>query len=92
MGNILATKIDDFAVALDRGVIVFTTILAYETFHQPRFGELGRNVQNSVEKDLRHFPPFFGNRSCGMSPINADNRVLGLSLWWSRLSGSFVVE
>ena len=92
MSYILATKIDDFAVAMDRGVIVFTTILAYETFHQPRFSQFGGNVQNSVEKDLCHFPPFLGNRSCSMSPINADNRVLGLSLWWSLLSGSFVVE
>jgi len=35
MRNISAAKIDDFAIAMDRGVIIFSTILTEEALHQP---------------------------------------------------------
>lgn len=58
MGEIFTAKRDHFAVAMDRGVIVFTAILAQKTFHQPGFGECRRHVENAIEKDLRNLPSF----------------------------------
>jgi len=90
MRNISTAKIDDFAIAMDRGVIIFSAILTEEALHQPGFRQSRRNIQDSIKKDLRHFPPFLGNGSCSVSPINADNRVLGLCFRWPRLNGLFI--
>lgn len=92
MRDIFAAKFDDFLVAMYGSVIVFSAILAEETLHQPCFGEVGRNVQNPIKKNLRHFPAFFRNSSSGVPPINANNRVLGLSTKWSRIEGGFNID
>lgn len=59
MCDILTAKTDDFSIATGRCMVIFTTILTQETFHQPCFGEVRRNVEYSIEKDLRYFPTFF---------------------------------
>ncbi len=40
-------------------MIVFTTVLSQKSFHEPRLGEVGRNVEYSIKKDLGYFPTFF---------------------------------
>jgi hypothetical protein len=70
--HIVATEIDDFLVATNGGVIVLTTVLPKQALHEPGLGEFGRDVEDSIEKDLRNFPAFFGDCSGRMSPINAD--------------------
>jgi len=39
-------------------MVVFSTVLSQETFHEPCFGEIRRNVENPVKKDLGDFPTF----------------------------------
>jgi len=39
MRNISTTKIDDFAIAMNRGMIIFSAVLTKETLHQPGFRE-----------------------------------------------------
>lgn len=92
MRDIFAAKLDDFLVTLNGGVIVFSAVLAEETLHQPRLGEVWRDIQNSIEKDLRHFPSFFRNGPSSVPPINPNDRVLGLSPDWSRFDGGFNID
>lgn len=90
MRNISTTKVDDFSIAMNRGVIILSAVLPEESLHQPRFGELRRNIENSIEKDFRDFPSFLGNGSRRVPPINPNNRVLGLCFWRSRLRGFLI--
>jgi len=76
MHRIWAAKIDDFAVAVDRSLFIFTTVMSEVALHQPRLGMVWINLQNTVDKDLGNFPPFFGNRTCCVRPIDADLRIL----------------
>jgi len=76
MHRIWAAKIDDFAVTVDRSLFIFTTVMSEVALHQPRLSMVWINLQNTVDKDLGNFPPFFGNRTCCVRPINADLRIL----------------
>ena len=76
MCEIFTAEIDDSSVATNGRVIVLTTVLAQKPLHQPCLGELRRNIQNSIEKNLRNLPPFLGDCTGSMSPINADKGVL----------------
>ena len=92
MGKILVTKIDDFSIATDRCVVIFTTVLTQQTLHQPCLGEFRRYVKNSIKKYLRDLPTFFGNCPRSVSPINANDRVLRKLLWESRFGSGFVFQ
>ena len=64
MGRIPATKVNDFSVAVDGSLLIFTTVVSEMPFHQPRLGVMRIDIQNTVEKYLGNFPTFFRNRSC----------------------------
>ena len=89
MIELFAAKCNDFSIATDRGVVIFTTVLTQKTLHHPCLGEFRGNVKNSIEKYLRNLPTFFGNCACSVSPINADDRVLRKLLWESRIGSGF---
>jgi hypothetical protein len=76
MHRIWAAKIDDFAVTVDCSLFIFTTVMSEVALHQPRLGMVWIDLQNTVDKDLGNFPPFFGNRTCRVRPVNADLRIL----------------
>jgi hypothetical protein len=76
MHRIWATKIDDFAVTVDRSLFIFTTVMSEVALHQPRLGMVWINLQNTVDKDFGNFPPFFGNRTCCVRSVDADLRIL----------------
>lgn len=90
MGNVFPAKTDDFLITTDRRSLVLTAILAKETLHQPRLGQLGRNIENSVEKYLCYFPTLFGNGTRSVSPVDADDRVFWLALQWALRGGSLM--
>ena len=92
MAEIIAAEMDDFPITTNGGVVVLAAILSKKTFHQPCLCEPWRNIEDSIKKDLRNLPAFFGNCAGGMPPINADNRVFRLASCWSRFCGSLIVE
>ena len=61
MYGIWAAKSDDFAITVDRSSFIFSTMMSDVTLHQPRLGMVRINLQDTIDKDLRNFPPFFGN-------------------------------
>jgi hypothetical protein len=61
MYGIWAAKSDDFAITVHRGSLIFATMMSDMTLHQPRLGMLRINLQDTIDKDFRNFPPFFGN-------------------------------
>jgi len=88
VGEIITAKSDDLSVTLDGGVVVLSAVLPEQTLHQPGLRQRRRNIENSIEKDLRDFPTFFGNGPRRMSTIDADNRMF--SLWFGpRFCGRF---
>jgi hypothetical protein len=88
MGGIAAAKVEDFSVAPGSCALVVTTVLAQKTLHQPGFGEVGRDVENSIEKDLSDLPTFLGNCSSRVSSIDSDDRVFGMESTLTRFAGS----
>jgi hypothetical protein len=59
MAGIRTTKVDHFAVTVDCGSLIFTTVVSEMTFHQPCLGVMRIYIQNAVNEDLRNFPSFF---------------------------------
>jgi len=76
MHRIWATKIDNFSVTVDCRPFIFTTVMSEMTLHQPRLGMMWINVQDAIDKYLGDFPPFFGNCTCCMRPVDADLRIM----------------
>lgn len=72
-------------------MIVFPTVLAKKTLHQPRFRQHWGNIENTVEKDLRNFPAFFRNRTGSVSAIHTNDRVFGMPFFRSRFNVSFEI-
>jgi len=72
MHRIWATKIDDFAVTVDSSLFIFTTVMSEVALHQPCLGMVWIYLQDSIDKDLCNFPPFFGNRTGCMRPVDAN--------------------
>jgi len=72
-------------------VIVFATVLAKKTLHQPRFCQFRRNIKNAIKKDLCDFPSFFRNRSRSVTTIHTNDRVFGMPLFRSRFNVSFEI-
>ena len=66
------TKIDNFAITVDRSLFVFTTVMSKVTLHEPRLGMLRINFQNAIDKYLGNFPSSLRNRTCGVRPVDAD--------------------
>lgn len=71
--RILATKVDDFAVAVDRSLFIFAAVMPQMTLHEPRFGMMGINLQNTIDENLRNFPSFF--RNCPSSVRSIDTNL-----------------
>jgi len=82
MGRVIAAKIDHFSKTIDRSSFILTTVMPQMTFHQPRFGVLGIDFQNTIEKNLRNIPAFFRNRSGCMRTINPNLRIPGPNSWF----------
>jgi hypothetical protein len=76
MVDIMAAQCDHFFVAMDRGFVVFVTVVTEQTLHQPGFGMVWIDIENPIKKDLGDLPPFFRNRSSGVTPIDANHRVI----------------
>jgi len=58
MHDIFAAKTDDFSIATDGCMVIVTTVLSQETLHEPCLGEIRRNVENPIKKDLCDLPAF----------------------------------
>jgi hypothetical protein len=72
MAGILTAKVDDFAVTVDGGLFIFTTMMPQMTLHEPGLSMMGINLENTVDEYLRDFPSFFGNCSGGVRSINTN--------------------
>jgi hypothetical protein len=59
MPGIRTAEIDDFAVAVDGGLFILSTMVSEMTFHEPRFCVVWINLENTVDEYLRNFPSFF---------------------------------
>jgi len=92
MCEIFAAKADYFSIATDGRVIVISTILTEKTLHEPGLRKVRGNIENPVEKNLSNFPTFFRNRPRCVSPIDTNNRVLGMPLWRSRVDSGDVFQ
>ena len=58
MHLVMTAKIDDFAIAIDSRLLIFSTVLTEVPLHQPGFRVLWIYLQNLVEKDLSNIPSF----------------------------------
>jgi len=76
MYRIMAAKSDDFAITIDGGLLIISTVLAEVSLHQPGFGVVRIYLQDSVEEDLGNIPSFLGNCSCGVRTVNSNLGVL----------------
>ena len=72
MTRLRTTKIQHFAVAVDSRQLIFTTVMSEMTFHQPCLSMMWIYLQYSINKDFCDFPPFFGNCTRCVGPIDAD--------------------
>ena len=66
MTRIATAKVDDFAIAVDSGLFIFSTVMSEMTLHQPRFSVVWIDLQNTIDKYLCDFPSFFGNCASGV--------------------------
>ena len=57
MRKIVSTECDDLSIAFHGGKIIFVTVVAEESLHEPRFSMMRIHVENSIEKDLGDLPP-----------------------------------
>ena len=58
MYRIMTAKSDDFAITIDGGLLIFSTVLTEVTLHQPRFSVAGIYLQDSIEEDFSNIPSF----------------------------------
>ncbi len=58
MYRIVTTKSDNFAIAIDGSLLIFSTVLTEVPLHQPCFCVAGIYLQYSIEEDLRNIPSF----------------------------------
>ena len=72
MTRLRATKVQNFAVTVDRCLLIFTTVMSKVTFHQPCLSMMWVDLQNTVNENLGNFPSFFGNSTSSVRPINTD--------------------
>jgi len=72
----MTAKSDDLSITIDSGPAVVVTMLAEETLHQPRLCMTRIYVEDSVQKNLRDAPAFFGDCAGNVAPVDADHRVL----------------
>ena len=76
MCEIVSAECDDLSVAFHGGQIVFVTVVAQESLHEPRFSVMRIDVENPIEKDLGNVPAFFGDCASDMPPVDANHRVV----------------
>ena len=76
MGEIVSAECDDLSVAFDGGQIVFVTVVAHESLHEPRFSVVRIDVENPIEKDLGNVPAFFRDCAGDVAPVDANHRVV----------------
>ncbi len=81
MHRFRTTKIDNFAITVDRSLFVFTTMMSKVALHEPRLGMLRINFQNAIDKNLGNFPSFFRNRTCSVRSVDANLRIQVAVIW-----------
>ena len=69
MIHVVTAKSDDFAVAANRFELVFAAMMAEVTFHQPRLGVVGIDIENSIEEYLGYLPALLRNSAHGVPSI-----------------------
>lgn len=69
MIQVVRAKCNDFAIASNRFMLVFVTVVAQMTFHQPRLGVVRIDLENSIQKDLGYLPALFRNCACSVVSI-----------------------
>jgi len=57
---VMTAKSDDFAITIDRRLLIFSTMLTEVSLHQPGFCVVWIYLQDLVEEDLGDIPSFFG--------------------------------
>jgi hypothetical protein len=62
----MAAKMNDFSIAVDSSLFIFSTMMAEVAFHQPRFGMVRIDIEYSIKKDLCDFPAFFRDCACSV--------------------------
>lgn len=78
MREVVTTKRDHLAIAIDGGMRIFLAVLSQKALHEPRLGVTLVDVENSVEKDLCDVPAFLRDCPRDVTPVDADHRVLGV--------------
>ena len=59
MMSIVTAQCDHFFIAMNGKLVVLVTVVPQKALHQPSFGMVWVHIENSIEKYLGNFPPFF---------------------------------
>ena len=76
MCEIVPAECDDLSVAFHGGQIVFVTVVAQESLHEPRFSVVRVDVENPIEKDLGNVPAVLGDCAGDVASVDANHRVV----------------
>ena len=89
MMHVMAAKRDDFLIAMNCRLVIFMTMMAEQSFHEPCFSMVRINVENLFEKNFRDLPSFLGNCPSCMTSVDADHGVILVGIveaWRSKYS------
>ena len=59
MHLVMTTKSDDFAIAIDCRLLIFSTVLTQVPLHQPGFCVIWIYLQDLIEEDFGNIPSLF---------------------------------
>jgi hypothetical protein len=76
MCKIVTAERDDLSIAFNGGKIIFVTVVAKESLHEPRFSMMRIHFENPIEKDLGDVPPFLGDCAGDVTAVHANHRVV----------------